>query len=68
MSQRSQNLANVAAIARGLGDVVHEVAFVGGAVTALYIDDPGAGDVRMTDDVDCVIEVLQDRSRWQSRQ
>lgn len=57
MSNRQTNLDAIAIVARGLGDLLESVAFVGGAVVTLYIDDPAAEDVRATKDVDCVIEV-----------
>jgi hypothetical protein len=40
-----------------LGDLVDEVAFVGGATVVLWITDPGAPPPRPTKDVDVVIEV-----------
>jgi predicted nucleotidyltransferase len=43
--------------AAALGDLVGEVAFVGGATVALWITDPGAPAPRPTKDVDVVIEV-----------
>ena len=45
------------AAAERLGDIVGEVTFVGGATIALWIDDPGAPPVRVTDDVDVVCDV-----------
>ena len=44
-------------VAKRLGDLRYEVAFVGGAVTGLLITDPGAPKVRVTDDVDAIVEV-----------
>lgn len=40
-----------------LGDLNNRLAFVGGAVSSLYADDPGAADVRPTKDIDVVVEV-----------
>ncbi len=57
MSIRSQNLASVAVVARGLKDLLPGVAFVGGATIALYVDDPSASDARFTKDVDCIVEL-----------
>ena len=34
-----------------------EFVFVGGATVSLYLDDPAAGDIRATKDVDCVVSV-----------
>jgi predicted nucleotidyltransferase len=57
MKTRDKNIANIEAVARGLGDLLGDITFVGGAATTLYVDDPGAADARPTFDVDCVIEV-----------
>lgn len=43
--------------AAALGDLVDQVAFVGGATIVLWITDPGAPPPRPTTDVDVVIEV-----------
>jgi hypothetical protein len=41
----------------GLGELVDQVVFVGGATVGLWITDPAAPPVRPTDDVDVVVEV-----------
>jgi len=51
------NLAALLRIAEQLGSLRDKVVFVGGATVALLITDPGAPAVRVTDDVDCVVEV-----------
>lgn len=43
--------------ASALGDLVEQVAFVGGATIVLWLTDPGAPAPRPTKDVDVVIEV-----------
>jgi hypothetical protein len=43
--------------AAALGDLVDQVAFVGGATIVLWLTDPGAPKPRPTKDVDVVIEV-----------
>ena len=53
----SKNLLMIQEVAKGLKELKDSVVFVGGAVTGLYIDDPGAPPVTASDDVDCVIEV-----------
>jgi hypothetical protein len=53
----ASNLAMLARVARGLGDLKDEVVFVGGSVAELYADDPAASDIRPTMDVDCVVEL-----------
>ncbi len=40
-----------------LGELVEEVVFVGGATVALWITDPAAPPVRVTEDVDVIVEV-----------
>jgi len=52
------NLERLTKVARGLGDLLDHVVFVGGSVVELYVDDPGAQEVRPTIDVDCVVEPL----------
>lgn len=47
----------LAAVARGLRDLNDKVVFVGGATVDLYITDSAAPPTRVTDDVDCVIEL-----------
>lgn len=44
-------------VAEGLGNLIDQIVFVGGATTELYIDDPAAPPVTPSDDVDCVIEI-----------
>jgi predicted nucleotidyltransferase len=44
-------------VGRALGNLVEQVAFVGGAVTPLYVDGTAMAPVRHTDDIDCVIEI-----------
>ncbi len=53
----SNNLIRLRVIAEGLGELRHDVVFVGGSVAELYADDPAATDIRPTMDVDCVIEL-----------
>jgi hypothetical protein len=43
--------------AAALGPLLGEVTFVGGATLGLWIDDPGAAPVRITLDVDAVVEI-----------
>ncbi len=42
------NINRLRIIAEGLGDLCHDVVFVGGSVTELYADDPAATDIRPT--------------------
>jgi len=51
------NIIMLQTVASGLGDLVDEMVFVGGAVAELYADDPASSDIRPTQDVDCTIEL-----------
>jgi len=48
----------IAVYTHALGDELKHVTFVGGAATALYVDDPAAPDVRPTNDIDCAVETV----------
>lgn len=48
-------LVALANVARGLGPLVEEVVFIGGAVAPLMISDAGSEGVRPTDDVDVIV-------------
>ena len=58
----SDNTEMLQTVANGLGDLIDEVVFVGGAVTELYADDPASSDIRPTQDVDCTIELSSYRA------
>lgn len=45
-------------VATVLAAVPQTIAFTGGATIALYLDDASAPDIRPTDDVDCVVEII----------
>lgn len=51
------NIDMIEVVAQGLGELVQQVAFVGGSIAGVYIDDTAASEVRPTDDVDCIIEI-----------
>ena len=58
MPSESRNLPRLMAVARALGPLRERVVFVGGAVVNLYSTTPLATpEPRVTDDVDCIIEV-----------
>ena len=52
------NIQLLAAVAKGLGHLCPKVVFVGGAVTELYATDIAVSEIRPTDDVDCVVELV----------
>jgi hypothetical protein len=66
---RSSNLDLIEIVARGLGPWIGDFLFVGGSVLELYRTAGGAGPVRPTIDVDCVLRVV-DRTTmrgWEER-
>lgn len=52
-----RNLTRIKAVYNALGDLQDHVVFVGGATVSLY-SDQGASEVRPTDDIDVVVEIL----------
>ena len=58
MKNTTINLGVVKKIARALGEINDRVAYVGGAVVSLYINDPAADDIRPTKDIDISLEIL----------
>lgn len=52
-----QNLAMLEQIAAALGPLRDEVVFLGGSTTGLLITDPKAPPIRVTKDVDVIVEV-----------
>lgn len=44
-------------VAKALGELNKEVVFVGGAMVAMYIDDPAAEDIRPTKDLDLTFQI-----------
>jgi|SRR5579871_5185239 len=56
MTSREIAIENIRRVARKLGPLREKAVFLGGAVTALLITDPGAPDVRPTKDVDAVVQ------------
>ncbi len=57
LHSKSQITEAIRTVAFSLGDLNHQVFYVGGAVVGLYVDDPGAPAARPTRDVDIVFEV-----------
>lgn len=50
-------LSRIKEVALKLDYLLKDVVFVGGAVVALYADDPAADEVRPTDDIDIVVGI-----------
>lgn len=57
MSRKQAILGLINIVASQLGARLDTFVFVGGAAAALLINDPSAGDVRPTDDVDLVVDI-----------
>ncbi|UBM57462.1 nucleotidyl transferase AbiEii/AbiGii toxin family protein [Marinilongibacter aquaticus] len=53
-----KNIVRLKVIGRALSELSHKIVFVGGAVVELYTDDPARGEVRPTDDIDVLIEMI----------
>jgi len=51
------NLEMIRHVARRLGDLRDRVVFLGGAATALLITDKATPDVRITTDIDVIVEI-----------
>lgn len=56
MKAKYDNLEMVLHVARKFGNLLEKVVFLGGSATGLLISDPAAADVRMTQDVDVIVE------------
>jgi hypothetical protein len=52
------NVARLKTVATILSDIKEEIVFVGGATVSLYASRPDLTTIRVTDDVDVVIELL----------
>lgn len=57
-SRTSINIRMIEFVASRLGDLIKEVAFLGGATVALFLTDPSAPDVRSTKDVDLILHAM----------
>jgi hypothetical protein len=57
MNNHHTNIVRIVAVARALVELNEEVVFIGGAVVSLYSNKPELMDLRVTDDVDIVIEI-----------
>jgi predicted nucleotidyltransferase len=56
MKAKYNNLEMIVHVARKLGNLLERFVFLGGSATGLLITDPAAPDVRMTQDVDVIVE------------
>ncbi|MBK7636041.1 MAG: hypothetical protein IPJ13_18520 [Saprospiraceae bacterium] len=53
------NLLRIVTVARALAELNKDVVFVGGAVVSLYSQKPHLIDLRVTDDIDIIIEICK---------
>jgi hypothetical protein len=53
-----KNVVRIKVLAEAFTKLKNKIVFVGGAVVELYCDDPARGEVRPTDDVDVVVELV----------
>ena len=68
MENRSINIALVAEVAKALAELNDEMVFVGGATISLYTDDPAAGEIRPTGDIDVTIRIAYTYGEWAMKQ
>jgi len=59
------NLQMLCLVAERLESLLDRLVFLGGCTTALFITDEAAPDVRVTHDVDVIVEVLSRNEYWQ---
>jgi len=57
-NKQNPNLQMLQAAAEQLGELVNDIVFLGGMSTGLLVTDPAAPPLRITKDVDAVVEVL----------
>src|SRR3989344_8905082 len=55
--KQGKHIEMLSIVAKGLRDLKEQVVFLGGATIGLHITDTAAADIRLTDDVDCVVEI-----------
>lgn len=53
-----KNIVRIKVLAEAFSKLKYKIVFVGGAVVELYCDDPARTEVRPTDDVDVVVELV----------
>jgi predicted nucleotidyltransferase len=57
INTRDLNIQLIATVAKRLGNLREKVVFVGGCATGLFITDPAMPQVRVTKDVDVIIDI-----------
>ena len=64
INRRDVNLRMIRHVAQRLGDLRDRVVFVGGCATGLLLTDPAMPDVRVTQDVDVIVEIASRRAYY----
>ena len=64
INRRDVNLGMIRHVAQRLGDLRDRVVFVGGCATGLFLTDPAMPDVRVTQDVDVIVEIASRRAYY----
>lgn len=59
------NIEMLSRVAKRLEPLLDRLVFLGGCTTALFVTDEAAPDVRVTHDVDMIVEVLSRYEYWQ---
>lgn len=62
---REINLQMLCFVAERLEPLLDQLVFLGGCTTALFVTDEAAPDVRVTHDVDVIVEVASRKEYWQ---
>ena len=57
LKNRTQIIKAIKSVAYVFGELNEKIVFVGGAVVVFYIDDPGAPEIRPTEDIDIILEI-----------
>lgn len=52
------NVFKIEIVAKGFGELVKDIVFIGGAVTELYADSAVPEEIRATEDVDVVVKIV----------
>ena len=58
MSTKNPSLENLHSIVTDLDDLVDDMVFLGGCAAGLLITDPAAPQIRMTNDVDVIVQAV----------
>ena len=57
LKNKTINLGAVKKVAKVLGELNYQVAYIGGAIVSIYADDPAADDARPTKDIDIMLHI-----------